>query len=65
MCICSFLSLSSLKKDADTPQVLRTFVLASGVLVMKDRVFISIIVASFVARLGGVDRGWGTCAAKG
>lgn len=59
------LSLSSLKKDADTPQVLRTSVLASGVLVMKDRVCISIIVVLFVARLGGVDRGWGTCAAKG
>lgn len=59
------LSLSSLKKDADTPQMLITFVLASVFLVMKGRVCISIIVVLFVARLGGVGSGWGTCAAKG
>ena len=59
------LSLSSLKKDADTPQMLRTFVLASGFLVMKGRVCISIIGVLFVARLGGVGSRWGTCAAKG
>ena len=59
------LSLSSLKKDADTPQMLITFVLASGFLVMKGRVCISSIVVLFVARLGGVGSWWGTCAAKG
>ena len=51
------LSLSSLKKDANTPQMLRTFVLTSGFLLMEGRVCISIIVVLFVARLAGVGRG--------
>ena len=45
--------------------MLRTFVLTSGFLLMEGRVCISIIVVLFVARLAGVGRGLGTCAAKG